>query len=148
MKVKLLVLSIALLFKVIESFDEDSDEDDWIFRMQHVLSRSLSSLPGHQVKFDQLGIAGGAVVDVWLHQHCSLKNNSQGKVMECMSCFNRQYKNTSGIANCTKAYLPDDYHTCVNFDYVSYIMLFQLLSKYKFLFRTSTASPRKLNLQK
>lgn len=118
MKAKTIILSIALLIKAIEAFDEDSEEE-WIFRMQHVLSKSLSSIHGQNVKFGQLGIAGGAVVDVWLNQHCSMKNGTEGKVMDCMSCFHRHYQNISGIANCTRTYLPDDYHSCVNYENVS-----------------------------
>ena len=41
------------------------------------------------IKWNEIGIAGYAIVDTWMYYHCKILNSEQ-KAAECMKCFDTE----------------------------------------------------------
>ena len=87
----------------------------------------LSSSPSSQVagkmgpiRWSEVGLAGFAILDVWMHYHCKLQNTGE-KINQCVQCFNTE--NATEMVACTAKYLPDDYMPCWDVEEVNILTL-------------------------
>ena len=70
-------------------------------------------------RWNEVGLAGYAIVDVWLHYHCQLQNTGE-KINDCVKCYNTE--NVTQMVACTAMYLPDDFMPCWDVEEVKLIM--------------------------
>ena len=77
------------------------------------------------IQWNEIGIAGYAIVDTWMYYHCKILN-SEAKAAECMKCFDTE--NATQMIDCTDKYLPKDFMDC--WDVKEVIFNYNFLNKF------------------
>jgi len=109
-----IILTISIHGTLGHFWGEDKDKDAWIYSMQASMFELAKQQGGLEpVKWDQLGYAGSAIIEVWIDQHCSLKDEGKTKY-ECHQCYIDADDNVQKVIECTEKYLPEEYMECWN----------------------------------
>ena len=81
-----------------------------LFQMEYYMSKSPKK-SNESIKFHELGYVGGAIGDMWMRKHCSLKVDKENVIKECMTCFEQNYGKNESIT-CSDTFLPEEYKKC------------------------------------
>ena len=109
----LILLTFIVSNNAVDPFEKQFDDvDNWLYTMQAYLSSSpISQVAGKMgpIRWNEVGLAGYAIIDVWLHYHCKLQNSGE-KINACIRCYDTE--NATEMVACTAKYLPDDFMPC------------------------------------
>ena len=109
----LILLTLIISNNAVDPFEKQFDDvDNWLYTMQAYLSSSpISQVAGKMgpIRWNEVGLAGYAIIDVWLHYHCKLQNSGE-KINACVRCYDTE--NATEMVACTAKYLPDDFMPC------------------------------------